>query len=111
MADPASGSHLVVRKREPCDRWLFSHHRDPCINAPVALSQVHLFMVLFTEVMFAYTELLCSAQPAFLSTSPALQVAYRLRPVIQWSGALFTMSGFPVLSVRALSTKTKRFWN
>lgn len=43
----------------------------------MALSQVHLFMVLFTEVMFAYTELLCSAQPGFLSTSPALQVAYR----------------------------------
>lgn len=34
-----------------------------------------------------------------------------LRPVIQCSGALLTKSRFPVLSVRAIHTKTKRFWN
>lgn len=77
MADPASGSHLVIRKRESCDPQLFPHQRDPCINAPMALSQVHLFMVLFIEMMCASAELLCSAQPGFLSTSPALQVAHR----------------------------------
>lgn len=90
---------------------LFPHQRGPFLNAPMPLSQVHLFMMLFTEMLFAYIELLCSVQRRFLSPRPALQVDYSPATCnsVEWHPVCSVQ--FPGLSVMAVSTKNTCFWS